>query len=376
MPPVNANATAFLTAPNSFQPALPPPANKLSGAQVRNSQTSRNIQILPERTSAGGSPAPRDSKLPISCPKYKGLLGAKDIPESLKEGLIYDQESLEKSWSKVVTLLQERHVSEKDVYQTLKSGFLQTSTGRVLAPLFVESIMRSIRPLGNLKPEKLREFVEVICLLPPARWADSFGENVNFPRGKYGEGVHGIIQDQLTSARAERDQKIAAGELLDDDTWKVLRAFTQEMRELILNSSEGGLDVTLEKLEDLIHVRPSPKEAKMLMDELVQGMSEINSNEWEGLLSLFPAMVQTLNHRLEAIEIVDNRPDRSWLEEIAALGVFSPISPKDIGGAVNSMVLTAHNFAFGVTPEPASAEKTQSASPSRLLSTMQEIQLL
>lgn len=374
MPPVNATATTSRTVPNPIQTALSPPANKLSSAQVRNSSTARNIEIVPERAAAGSSPAPRDSKLPIPCPVYSSILGADDIPESWKKSSIYDQASLEKSWSKVVVQLQDGHVSEKDVYQTLKSGFLQTPTGKVLAPLFIESIMRSIRPLGDLKQEQLREFVEVICLFPPARWADSFGENVNFPRGKYGEGVHGIIQDQLTATRAERDQKIADGELLDDDTWQALRDFTQQTRQYIPASSDAELNAILTQLEDLVHIRPSPKEAKLLMDDFVEAMNEQRPNEFQRWPENFSAIVQKFSERLKAIEIIDNRPDRTWLEEIVAIGALSPVSLKDVGGAASSAVKMAYDFVFGGKTEPAPPEKMQGPSASKLLLAMQEIE--
>lgn len=374
MPTVNATATALRTAPNPIQTALSSPANRLSSAQLRNSPTVRNIQVLPEGAPAGSSPASRDPKLPIPCPVYSSILGAKDIPDSWKKNSIYDQVSLKKSWSKVVMRLQERHVSEKDVYQTLKSGFLQTPTGKVLAPLFIESIMRSIRPLGDLKQAQLREFVEAICLFPPARWADSFGENVNFPRGKYGEGVHGIIQDQLTAARAEREHKIADGELLDDDTWQALRHFTQQTRQYIPASSDAELNVILTQLEDLVHIRPSPKEAKLLMDDFVEAMDRPRPNEFQRWPKNFLATVQKFSERLEAIEIVDNRPDRTWLEEIVALGALSPVSLKDIGGAASSAVKSAYDFVFGGKTEPAPTEKMQGPSPSKLLLAMQEIE--
>jgi hypothetical protein len=295
------------------------------------------------------------------------------LNNGLKEGQIVNQTTLEKAWLWIESRLRTHAVSEEDVLQTLKSGFLQTDTGKSLAPLFVETMMRSIQPLAGLKTERLRELVEVICHLPPERWADSFGEDVNFPRGRNGEGVQGFIQSQLTLSRTVRDQNIAAGELLDDDTWKALRDFTQQTRQYIRSSSEAELNVILRQLEDVVHIRPSPQEAKLLMDDFVEAMNEPRPNERQRWPKNFPATVQKLTEQLKAVEIVDNRPDRTWLEEIVALGALSPVSLKDIGGAVNSMVLTAHDFVFGVTTEPASAE-VQNTSESQLLSAMQEIE--
>lgn len=369
MPPVNATATTSRTVPNPIQTALSPPANKLSSAQVRNSSTARNIEILPERSAAGSSPAPRDSKLPIPCPVYSSILGADDIPDSWKNDTIYDQASLEEEWFSLQNRLRKGAISEEDALQTLQSGILQTDTGKALAPLFVEAMMRSIKPLAGLKPERLREFIETICHQPPERWANGFGENVNFPRGRSGKGVLGFIQSQLTLSRAVQDQHIAAGELLDDGTWKALRDFTQQTRQYIRSSSDSTLNVILTQFEDLVHIRPSPKEAKLLMDEFVEAMNEPRPNERQRWPKNFPATVQKFSERLKAVEIVDNRPDRTWLEEIVALGALSPVSLNDVRGAAQ----TAYDFVFGVKTEPAAAIKMQGPPPSKLLLDIQEI---
>lgn len=369
MPPVNATATTSRTVPNPIQTALSPPANKLSSAQVRNSSTARNIEIVPERAAAGSSPTPRDSKLPIPCPVYSSILGADDIPDSWKNDTIYDQASLEEEWFSLQNRLRKGAISEEDALQTLQSGILQTDTGKALAPLFVEAMMRSIKPLAGLKPERLREFIETICHQPPERWANGFGENVNFPRGRSGEGVLGFIQSQLALSRAVQDQHIAAGELLDDGTWKALRDFTQQTRQYIRSSSDSTLNVILTQFEDLVHIRPSPKEAKLLMDEFVEAMNEPRPNERQRWPKNFPATVQKFSERLKAVEIVDNRPDRTWLEEIVALGALSPVSLNDVRGAAQ----TAYDFIFGVKTEPAAAIKMQGPPPSKLLLDIQEI---
>lgn len=266
----------------------------------------------------GRASAPRDSKLQIPTPVYSGLLIAKDLPACLKEGAIFDQTSLEKEWSSIESQLRTRSVSEEEVLQVLKSRLLQTDTGKVLAPLFVEAMMRSIKPLDGLKPGRLREMVEAICHLPPEQWADTFGENSNFPRGRNGDGVHGFIQTQLELSRACRDKNIAAGELLDNDTWQTLRDFTQKARSYI---REGTLDVILRTLEDFKHKRPSSKEAKALVAEFVaEFVKEIetpsSSNVRQRWPRSFSGVVRELGHRFNAIG--NNHPQRSRLETAVA----------------------------------------------------------
>jgi hypothetical protein len=173
-----------------------------------------------------------------------------------REGTIFDQTSLNKAWESIEGQLRTQPVSERDVLQTLKSGILQSPAGKELAPLFIEAIMRSIKPLAGLTPERLREFAECICNLPSERWLDTFGEDTYFPRG----GLHGYIGSELTIARAQREQQITEGELLDNDTWKALRDFTQQARVFIQPAGDGKLNETLSQLEDFIDVRPPQKE--------------------------------------------------------------------------------------------------------------------
>lgn len=275
---------------------------------------------------------------------------------------------------------------------------LQTPTGMKLAPLIFKAIMRSITPRDGLTPERLRDFVEIMCHLPPERWADGFGEDVNFPRGRNGEGVLGFIQTQLELSRAHRAQNIAAGALLDNDTWKTLRDFTQQARQYIRSSSEGALNESMRQLEDLIHIRPSPNEANTLMNEFVEAMKEPRPNERQRWPKSFPATVQNLSDRLQAIEIVDTRPQRSWLEEVIdpeslkaslskvatpvnkALNKLGAMSLKEVGDELLSTVSTlvtktGYYFVFGSATELATAPEPKSPPPHpTLLSTIQEVE--
>ncbi|MCK8663470.1 hypothetical protein M1M11_01005 [Pseudomonas azerbaijanoccidens] len=374
MPPVNATATRAATSATPFaQNMLPSAAHRLSGASTRNQPLPPQLYVIPDKSVSGGRPA-HDAQLPVPCPVYNGLLTANEIPDFLKEtGAICDQTSLEKAWTSLENRLRTQSVSEDDVLQILESGVLQTDTGKTLAPLLSEAILRSIKPLAGLAPERLREFVETICHLPPARWANSFGEDTNFPRGNDGKGVQGFIQKQITASRAQREQQVANGELLDDDTWKALKEFTQQSRGYIPESSVGTLNETLRQLEDLIHIRPSPKEAQSLMADFAQAMKESSPNERERWSVRFPGTVQQLKERLEAIEKVDKRPDRSWLPVNMAFSPSDAISV--IQNNANSLLLNVHDFIFGTPVESALTAEIEPRQPeSALLATMVEIE--
>ena len=231
--------------------------NRLS-AQVRCSNNS--LQCF--KPSDFDPPSGKDN---IAVPVYtKGL--------SLPSESIHDQASLEKSWAFVQAYLRTQPLSEQEMLGVLQSGLLQKTTGSLLKPLFAEAMMRSILPKGDLTSERLREIVEVICHLPPDCWANAFGEHLNFPQGN--DSVVGFIQSQLTSSRLQRDEKIANGELLTDKQWQSLQKAVASIQKSIRPWRDGRLESTLNKLQDICNVRPSPEEAKFLLGEFLQRLSE------------------------------------------------------------------------------------------------------
>lgn len=344
-------------------PSPQPPADSLlAGAQVRNSPTAKRFQLLEQPCTANSSGVD-DPPSAIDSPVYCARLNKDDVPDFLKDGAVFDQPSLEKLWQRSVEQLQTQSVSDQEALEILESGILQTPTGKAIAPLLVDALMLSIRPNAGLTPERSREYVEIICHLPPENWANAFGENVNFPRGFTGEGVHGFIQKQLMASRHQRDEKIASGELLEDDTWKVLRDLTQ-----------------LIEFDEFLHVRPSPKDAKALMAEFIKYESEQRPREdWP---EVFSTAVQQIEDLLAPIKIVDNRPDRSLLEEIvdpealkqtlstlatpmnSALNVLGSQSLSAIGagllGAISEVTeKTTHYLAFGTGVESPFTAQTE-----------------
>ncbi|WP_150732856.1 hypothetical protein [Pseudomonas fluorescens] len=352
MPPVNATATAFPTVPNPNQTAMSSPDNKLSSAQVRNSSSPVYFQVLPHQVLSMNSPACLDSQAPVPPPALcANLFGS-------EEGMIFDQASLNKAWASIEGRLRTQPMTERDVLLTLKSGILQTPTGKALAHLFIEAIMRSIKPLAGITPERLREFADCICNIPSEHWLDTLGEDTYFPSG----GLHGYIQSELTIARAHREQQITAGELLDNDTWKALRDFTQQARIFIRPASAGQLNETLSLLEDYIDVRPPQKDAKMLVDRFLRAMCKPGANELDPWGTGF-ATAQKLSDQINAIQTGDTA-ERSLHEVINAT---------ESQRATRSANAPRY-FLFGSPTDSTSTQDTQNKlGISELLSLLQEI---
>ncbi|WP_447765071.1 hypothetical protein [Pseudomonas reinekei] len=352
MPPVNATATTSPTVSNPGQTALPTQTLRLSGATVCNISASGPFQLMPKNSSVN-SPAPLDSQAPIPPPALcTHMFG----PE---EGAISNQASLNKAWASIEHRLRTQSMSERDVLQTLKSGILQTPTGKELAPLFLEAIMRSIKPPAGLTSERLREFVDCICTLPPDRWLDTFGENTYFAR----DGLDGYIQSELTIARAHRGQQITAGEFLDNDTWNALRDFTQQARTFIGLASDGQLNETLSQLEDFIDVRPPLKEAKTLVDRFLRAMCKPDANEAAPWGTGF-ATAQKLSDQINAIQTGDT-PQRSLHEVITATKSQKATHSEN----------ASRYFVFGSPTDSTSTQKSQNKLTfSKLLSLLQEIE--
>ena len=394
LPAANITATASAPIPTAIRGE---PSTPLSREfRVGNSISGTAWSPLP------GPPknASPDAGQPLAPPVYNGLLSPLDVPDSLKEATIHDQTSLERHWESVLNRLQTGTVTEEEVLQILQSGFLQTETGSQLASRLRDTILRSVKPVQGLSRTRLREFVDIICHQPPARWADAFGENVNFPRGRNGEGVQGFIQTQLTLSRLHRGQQIAAGELLDNDTWNQLRDLTRFALKFTRRSSDSPFNRHVRQLEDHLHVRPSPKHAQTLVGLLVNAVDNPDPDERKRWTERFADAARQLDAQLKNIEIVDNRPERSWLEEIvnpgklqarlstiatpmnAALDGLGSITVQSIKDTASAAIENAAmHFIFGTKPAPAPAPEPEPERPaespateSALVQTLLEIE--
>lgn len=408
MPPVNATAVAVRPVSYPLQTQFPS-TSRLAGAYPRNS-TASDSRWSPH--TAGLKTPSSNSKLPIPCPVYTGILRACDLPDSLKKGAIFDQKSLEHAWSSIQARLRTGSVTHEDFVQILKSGFLQTDTGKVLAPLLAGAVLRSTTPLEKSTQDQLTNFVEMICDLPPSQWAAELEQNENFPRFHNGADLNGITRALRELSRAQRAQGLADRELLDNETVQAVLEFTKKMQPYVPDLTKKAQDEDwsdadvinemiaehLCEFDDFERNPPKTRDAQTLFSRFVDLLNELHPDERQHWPEDFAVIAQNINTRLAGIEIVDNRPDRSWLEEIVdpqallaplsklatpmktALTQLSAMSLTDVGNELKSamsigLTKVGSYLAFGPEPEPVSEQKADnSPADSELLLAMQDIE--
>lgn len=171
-----------------------------------------------------------------------------------------DQADLELQWSTLKKQLSTSTLSEQETLAVLSSGILQTETGKAIANLFCDAMFRSIGPLGTLDASRRKEVVDVVCHLPPSQWQAALGENTRLASEPAAGSVASFIQSQLDRSSAQRDDRIATGEVLSDAQWESLSALTKLGRQYI-RSSDGDLDGALMMLEDEAKLRGTLKDA-------------------------------------------------------------------------------------------------------------------
>ncbi|WP_448107813.1 hypothetical protein [Pseudomonas azerbaijanoccidentalis] len=245
--------------------------------------------------------------------------------------------------------LQSRPVSELLIVKTLESGILQKSTGKKLAPFFVEAMMRSIKPVEELKHEELHHFVEIIINQPSDVWADCFGEEITFGKGR----INQFIQSKLDPCRTLQKQQIARGELLNDSTWNALRDFVQEARGIVDKDSDTKLNICLRNLEDFSEHRPSPEDAGKWVNKLLRIMVKPGPNELE-TLEAGVGKAQTLSTQIYSIKAGET----TQLAEMSSQKETSPVS----------------YFVFDTSLIPASVRPKGIGPQWQILRTMQEIE--
>ncbi|MGE8150022.1 hypothetical protein ACQKP5_02090 [Pseudomonas vancouverensis] len=329
----------------------------------------------------------------LDTPVYSGVLKATDLPESLKDGVIYDQASLENAWSSIQERWRTETPTEEHFVQLLGRGIKQLDTYKALAPLIKPALLRLINTLENT-PERPEEFVNIICDLPTTQWANAFGEDFKLPSGY----LYGFVQAQVTRSHLEQWQMRDAGELLGDAPWKAVRELTESVRLYVPSRGDRPINDYLSQLEDWCHVRPSLMEARTLVSGLVQALEETSLDVDMFWPQSLVVAAQSLSKRLAAIEIVDNRPDRSWLEEVvdpqalqaalskvatpmnSALTKLGAMSLSDIGnelkGGIKTALTTAANHLFSDARAESVSEQQVDSAPviSELLTDMLDIE--
>lgn len=282
---------------------------------VHNSSQSFDPHIDSTRLDAVAPPVHCDAiQIPLYCKASK------------REGdRIDDLDSFSEIWGTLHEHLTTQILSEREVLAVLKSDFFQKKMGKNLVQVFIEALVRSTEPQGDMTTQRLREIFEVICHLPTDQWAVEFGEYLNFSRSTGSHGVAGFIQAQLTSSRRERDKRIAAGELLTDAQWQRLCEI-QKQTPLWMNEGLTQADPNLPwvDLEDIPALRPTSAAAQLLLEKCLQVIDERRSDE--------TATSEYANQLRQLKECITNNSDPTVLlpgrdEETVIIKFIEPTPP-------------------------------------------------
>lgn len=236
-------------------------------------------------------------------------------------GDFVNQAALEREWSALKEHLRTTTLSEQEVLEVLSSGILQTETGKAIAGLFVDAMLRSIRPVGELTTSRLQEIVDVLCHLPPRQWQAALGENTRFLSGQGTEGVTGYIQSHLNRSYAQRDERIANDELVPDAQWEAIKQIAKQARSYI-RPSDSKLDGKLMMLEDMRAVRPTLHDAHKVLSEFIRELKNPTDEMRKRWHPRFPEAVEAVLAQIKPIEVTE----QTWLEWVVGpswLGSFS-----------------------------------------------------
>ncbi|WP_433735335.1 hypothetical protein [Pseudomonas putida] len=378
--------------PTSSNPSSTPLFHTRLSAQVLTTHQGQRSPKLPDNHARHGATGPAVEKGGIVFPAYCG--GGIETPWDV----IKDQQSFNETCTFVETYLSTHQILEEEFLYALDTGFFQRPLGRASADLFVDAVMRSIRPLGEWTTGQLREMVEALCKLPPGEWANAFGERLSFSPGNTSNSVAGFIQSQLALSRLQRDGKIANDELLTDVQWQELQAVVKDCRSSIRPWVEGRLNSTLMKLEDCAKDRRSPEEIKFLLGEFLQRLNEPRGERFperhkravEGLwqsirLKPTPTLLDEFKEWIDPAW-VQTGMQRVVKHTNSALNSLGALTAKDLGQAlykgansvITPLVSTASmaSFAFRTAPRPQANEDkvTDSENDFSLMQTLEEIE--
>ncbi|WP_223532382.1 hypothetical protein [Pseudomonas sp. GL-RE-20] len=286
------------------------PQNRLSQGYsgASNGSQTLNINIEPQ---ANAPALNADLAAPVlACPAFI---------ES--HGDYVDQAHLDREWSALKDYLRTTSLCEQDVLEVLSSGILQTETGKTLAGLLADAIVRSIKPAGQLTHTRLREIVDVICHLPSTQWPSAFGENTTFTSDPNAEGVAGFIQKQLDHSNEHRDERIENGGLVEDGQWDAIKQIARQARSYI-RPDDSALDGKLMMIEDLGDVRPTPGEARQVLSEFIHELKHPADELPEHWNPNFPEVIEAVLAQIRPAEVIQ----QTWLEWLAGPSVLESLS--------------------------------------------------
>ncbi|AWY39249.1 hypothetical protein DKY63_04750 [Pseudomonas putida] len=219
-----------------------------------------------------------------------------------------DQTDLDRRWASFIKEMNTQPLTESGAVAVLRSGVLLRDPCKALAGEFADWLYRSIRPLGSLTEDRLEEIIDVVCHLPDSQWQAALGENIRFLSGKNPEGLAKLIESKLKRSNALHRELILNGKLLSDVHCRSLVNLIIEGRQYI-GPNDGELDSIMLLLEDASEVRPTPKDALALLDELMHLLEKDNVRQlpW---VPCFMAEVSDLRDQIKPAE----EEGQTWLQ--------------------------------------------------------------
>jgi len=241
-----------------------PSSNPIGRVQTRLSHTVLNTGSSPETlrhpsVDAMASSSQKNAEIPppqLDCRFYASN------PEFV------NQADLDQRWTALKEYLTSATLQEKEIFEVLHSGVLQTDTGKAISGLFERAFIRSIRSRGSLSETRQNTIVDALCHLPPGQWQAAFGEQARFASEHRADGVTSFVQSRLDASSDKLRQQIADKLRLSNAQLDVIEELTSELRQYIRADNEG-LFTAWDTLKQDCEMRSSPKDALEHLEALI-----------------------------------------------------------------------------------------------------------
>ena len=247
-----------------------PFSNPIGRLQTRLSSTVLNTESSPETlrhpsSDVMASSSQKNAEIPqpqLDCRFYASN------PEFV------NQADLDEQWTALKEYLTSATLQEQEIFEVLRSGILQTDTGKAISGLFESAFIRSIRSRGSLGESRQNTIVDALCHLPPGQWQAAFGEQARFTSEHRADGVTTFIQSRLDASSEELRQKIAGKQRLSNAQLDVIEELTSELRQYIRADNEG-LFTAWDTLKQDCEMRSSPKDALEHLEALIAELRDL-----------------------------------------------------------------------------------------------------
>jgi hypothetical protein len=253
-----------------------------------------------------------------------------------------DQADVDKRWTALKEYLSSATLQEQEILDVLKSGILQTDTGKAISGLFESAIVRSIRRSGTLGEARLKKIVDALCHLPPGQWQSALGEQARFSSDQSAGGVMGFIQSRLDVSSAERDQKIAYKQWVSNVQWDAIKEITLDVGQYV-RSSNRALFSAWQILKDDCELRPSLKDAQAHLAEVIVALRDPLLSERKRWNDHLIDKVEAVNDQLKPdYQRASAGPEKSRPDELISLKFFN--TPKPSGNPLPTLLENLQGF--------------------------------